>query len=495
MKKLILTLCLLLSSLTGFSSEVLFDTSYSSKNFNSSPVSVDLKGDVYDYTIIFWCDAASGDSDLDVTLNSDTTANYRNYEMKGLSTTANAAVGDSDSAIELKNLLGTANPNFLMMTITGSSGDERYISATYAADGAILKQSSYWKDTANPLDEITFTGASSVTCDARIIIYQSRKVAYPGTWELVETKNFTSQNLNTTPITFSGLDGDAEKKYKVVIDGSTSHYRLRINADSGSNYLTQWLYNNSGSIAAFNFNDVAAYADPSNNIRFTLNAETGNKRLITTTQSGRPTANYDQVEMGVSYSNTATNVTSLEVSNRTGTSDTGTAKLYSLKTPNGPTGDTLPFETIQNISVSGDYSAGTTISNLAGNSQTLIKVEGHFSTIGNELRVQLAADTGANYDEQELKSATSSTSATSVSSANYWMMADASSSKVASFELYIYPIDGEVRPALLVNYTNENQIEYKAIWWDDTSTDLDSLKIYTSSTTATTGNIKVSRLR
>lgn len=285
------------------------------------------------------------------------------------------------------------------------------------------------------------------------------------------------------------VNGDSDIKYKIEWSGN-QELNLELNNDT-TTYTRQYLQNSSGTISAANSTSETSIVSDGINSTFIINAETGVKRLVTTSASN--TSSAQQSEMAHWYDDTATNLTSLDCT--PAAIATGTAKLYRLKNPNGPTGDTLPFETVQNISVSGDYSAGTTISNLAGNSHTLIKVEGHFSTIGNELRIQLAGDTGANYDEQELKAATSTASATSVSSANYWMLADASSSKVASFELYIYPKDGENRPALLINRTNENQLEFKALWWNDTATDLDSLKIYTSSTTTTTGNIKVSRLK
>lgn len=483
-------------------SEKIYDQTFSARNLSSSPLTISsLNSDLYDYELIIYISGASGDSILDITFNSDTATNYRNYEMKGLSTTVSGGTGDSDTAIELQNIIGNANTNLAMIKILGMSGDARYIDCFYSADGAILKQASYWKNTADAITSMTLTANSSVTCDVNIILYRMPKKTNQGYWELIKKESVNQSAMNTTGYAISSsLDLDLHKGYKIVLTGANLTSGVlwaRLNGDNGNNYTTQRLKNVSGTISS-SINSAYSNIYPSaendfTELGFVINGESGNKRSINGYISN-DTSTGKQSEWACLWSNTADNVTSCHLYSNVSSTLTGTMSLYRRRNTY-INGNALNFEIIKNITVSGDYSAGTTISGFTGNNCKLIKVEGLFSTIGNELRMQLASDTGANYSEQELKSNSTTTTASTVSGANYWVIADASSSKVASFELYIYPKDGANRTALLVSRTNENQLEHKALWWGDTTTDLDSLKIYTSSTTTTTGNIKVSILR
>jgi len=487
--------------------EKIFDQTFTARNFNTSPLTISgLEGDLYDYKILFWCDAASGDSIMEITLNSDTGSNYRNYEMKGLSTTASAAVGDSDTAIELQNLLGTANPNLLMMAITGSSGDERYIDSMYAADGAILKQSSYWTNTADAIDEITFTAASSVTADAHIIVYRTLKEASQEKWELMEKQIVSSQNINgnATPVNFT-LDGDSDITYKIDVEGSYDSTALdlgfQLNSDTSSNYKKQSLRNN-GTIGAQNFNDSYGEVQRSpvttNLIASSLiiNAESGVKRLITSTSSAAASTGNRQLSAATWWDNTGSNLISIDIGQfqvpATSTPWTGSIKLYRSRNPK-TIGETLPFEMVEEVAVSGDFSAGHTFSGLSGDDVTLYKIEGLFSTVGNDLRLQLDGDTGSNYEEQYLKGV-SSTASAATTTTTFELLCDASASKVAYFEYYLYTISGENRPSLLRVGHGEDSVELKAHWWNNTADEINSIKVYASSTTTCTGTLKLSRL-
>ena len=474
---------------------VFYDT-YSARNWNTTPLTLSgLEGDIYDITFVLRFDNSGSDSDMDITFNSDATANYRNRYLKGLSTSPTANVGSSDNAIELKNVLGTSGQGLVIMSITGDSSGERKVEILYSGDTAILKQISAWKDTTNELTSVTFTGAVSTTANATIARFQTPKLSNSHNWVLVETQTWTTQNLNTTPISFTGLNGDTDLLYKCVASGDNKTFGMRINSDSGSNYLSEWMVNDAGSPFAFNFTDVDIYPGTSADFaEYLIHAETGQKRLVNVSQGMDGTGAYDQVEFSSWYSNTATEVTSLQVVYHSSETGTGEASLYKIKNPN-TVADwfNLPFKQIgPSIDVSGDYSAGTTFSNITGNSTLLLKLEGLLSTVGNELRVQVGADTGTNYDEQEIEATSGSLVANAVTSANHWVIADASSSKVCNFELYIWPQDGDNRQGLLITRHNETILAFKSLVWNDTTTDLDSLKIFASSTTTCTGQLKLS---
>lgn len=482
--------------------EKIYDETFSAVNLSSSPKSTQtLQGDTYDYEVIIMCDDASGDSILDVTCNSDTTSNYRNYEMKGSSSTASASTGDSNTAIEIQNFIGTANSNLLIMKISGESGDERYIDSFYSADGAILKQSSYWKNTADELDELTFTAASSVTCDIHIIIYRTPKVSSQSRWELVGVHSLSSVNVNTSPDSFTGLSLDEDRAYKYKFDlteASSGDLGIRFNSDSSTNYLGQEL-RNSGTVdsqtrsglANIYINDTGSSARVKGS--YLIEGDSSTKRIAIggNTQTAKA---FQQIQECWWWNNVVDDLDEISLVSHSGssTSTSGTIKLYRLINPT-TTGDTLPFEIMGNISVSGDYSAGDTISGLTLDNDSLIKIEGLFSTVGNDLRLQFNGDTGSNYTDQYVKGVASSASASN-STTTYHLLCDASSSKVAIFELYLYPKSGENRPALLRVGHGEDSIEYKALWWLNSVDEISSIKIFASGGTTCTGDIKLSRL-
>ena len=478
----------------------------SAVNLSTSALNITgLLGNTYDYTIIARFTNASADSILDITLNSDTTANYRNYEMKGLSSTASAAVGDSDTAIELQNIIGTANPGLLIMSIIGSSGDERYIDCFYSGDGAILKQSSYWKNTADEVDEITFTAASSVTCDYEITIYRTPKEASQEKWELVDTYNASGVNYNTSPTTiFSSLSGDTDLQYKLVINTDTgfdSRLRLRMNGDSGTNYTAQRLSNNGGTISAANSTGRNGFQWSDLNIdhdsvaTIIINAESGVKRLISSSESNNQTKGNEQDEQACWWNNTVDELTSIVLYDATNiANDTIDIKLYRRKNPN-TISDTLPFEMVEEESFSStDWSAGSTYT-VSGDDVLLYKIEGLLSNASGdiEIRMELNSDTAANYPEQLLKGDTSTASAASATR-NYIVLAKLQNGDQAEFSHYLYPKSGENRPMLTECSYDENALEKLAQWWNNSADSINSIKIYASSSNAITGTLKLSRL-
>lgn len=484
----------------------------SAVNLSTSALNITgLLGDTYDYTIIARFTNASADSILDITLNSDTTANYRNYEMKGLSSTASAAVGDSDTAIELQNIIGTANPGLLIMSITGSSGDERYIDCFYSGDGAILKQSSYWKNTADEVDEITFTAASSVTCDYEVTIYRTPKEASQEKWELVDIYNASGVNYNTSPTTiFSNLKGDTDLQYKLVIrtdTGFDSRLRLRMNGDSGANYTAQRLSNNGGTISAGNSTGRNGFQWSDLNIdhdsvaTIIINAESGAKRLISSSESNNQTKGNEQDEQACWWNNTVDELTSIVLYDATNVAnDTIEAKLYRRKNPN-TIGDTLPFEMVEEVAVSGDFSAGHTFSGLSGDDVLMYKLEwlGDGGAAANTtFYAQFNGDTtNTNYVNQLLYAQNSSVLASQSTTAYPGMIWVVAYGDECHSTTYFYPKSGKYRPALCeasAESAANDFVVFDAGWWENSTDTVDSIKIYASTTDSFTGTLKLSRI-
>jgi hypothetical protein len=464
--------------------EKVFDEVFSARNFNTSPLTIsDLDGDFYNYEMVAFFANVSGDSIVDITLNSDTASNYRNYEMKGLSSTANAAVGDSDTAIELQNLIGTANPNLLKMNITGSSGDERYIDCFYSADGAILKQSSYWKNTADVVDEITLTAASSVTSDAHIMLYRTPKASGQSSWELMETLSWSAE---TATKSFTGLLGDSDKEYRILWDSDQTG-TLEINGDGGTNYTRHRLRNNAGTIEA-NYSTGVTFAGLTTQSVMTIYAQTGVKRVILTS-GGQITAR-QQTEYSQIYTNTATEITSLDLAPTS--SANATAKLYRKRNPDA-TGDTLPFEVIETVDISGSLTAGHTFSGLLGDSVNLYKIE-FVGETDADLRLRINGDTGSNYIDQYLYANSASVSAATITT-SYSMLMNDSNGESSSMSAYIYPKSGEDRAILSRSAYRLVRMKYNGFWWSNSVDEITSLKVYANVSSTITGKLILSRLK
>jgi hypothetical protein len=232
------------------------------------------------------------------------------------------------------------------------------------------------------------------------------------------------------------------------------------------------------------------HATPSNGV-FIINAESGVKRLVTVSGSAQGSAR-DQHEAAYWWGNTADNITDIQISGNGSTTYTGTAKLYRQKKKSSDPWN-LPFKVIEEVAVSGDFSAGHTFSNLLGDSTTLYKISGLFSTIGNDLQMQINSNTGSVYTHQTLKGVNSTASA-STTTTTFALLCDASVSLVSSFDLYIYPQSGEVRPCLLRVGHGEDSVEFKAFWYTETATEITSIKVFASSTGTCTGDLTIQRL-
>jgi len=487
------------------SAGIVFSENFTARNFNSSPLTIsDLQGDLYDYELVAIFDYSSASADnLRVQSNLDTTANYRSYRMRGFSTTANASVSESATSIEL-GTLKSGTISFTKFRITGSAGDERYIDNMSSGENSVAtdikKISGYWKNTANEITSLTLE-TGSANSDAHIMLYRTPKISGQSSWELMKTETLSSLNIAVggNDLQFTGLDGDSDIEYKLSYDlesAATERIVLRMNDLGTSIYTLQRLYNIGGSIISQNVSNpelrfTSANSGLLHRGDIIVKAESGVKRLVTASLSSATTSN-DQAESAGWIDNTADNMTSLQFATLNGSLMTGIVKLYRRRNPAG-TGDTLPFEVIKTVDISGDFSAGHDFTDLLGDSVNMYKLEflGEFST-SSRIRVQINGDTASNYTRQFLRGASSTVSA--ASSTNAYMEMVGSTDAQSTGVLYLYPRSGATRPALSSSGYKEDSISRDGFWWDNSADEITSLKVFASNTNSITGKLTLSRL-
>lgn len=471
-------------------SELVAELDESSYNLNTSPFTVsNLQGDLYDYHFFAFCDSGSTtDGDLEVTLNSDTGTNYSRYLMQG-SGAGKGAATYSENKIRIINITRniSGRNSLAMSSLTGSSGSNRKMTSLYGTGyyPNINVQDAYWTNTVDEVTSITFTGSTSASYKWHIAVYRTPKESVQGTWEYMKELNWSSES---TEKSFTGLDGDLHKQYKIVFD-LNQIIDVELNNDNGSNYVNQDLYNNSGSISAFN--STGAFIRAYGISEYIINAESGVDRLVHIRDTDSSAS--DQLARANWWQNTADNLTSIYIQPQASATATGTAKLYRRINPTH-TADVLPFETIKTFDVSGDYSAGDTLSGLTCDDYKLIKIE-WLGSGSPKLEVQFNSDTGTNYYQQSLRGNNSTASAAAASADHHTLKASGDAGEQSLGEIYLYPKSGEYRPSLAKTLLDEDDIRFYGNWWQNSADEITSIKVYASTTSTMSGQIKISVLR
>lgn len=462
-----------------------------SQNLNTTPFTVsNIEGDKYDYHFIVFCDSADTTAgNLDITLNSDTGNNYERYYMRGSTSTASASVVTSVQGARLTNFTrNQTNRNSLCIgPLTGQSGVKRKFETFFSSGHTpqIYIYDHYWTNTVDEVTSMTFTGSVSASYTWHIMVYRVPKVSDHGRWEHMADLSWSAES---TEKSFTGLDGDTDIQYRIVWDGD-QFIDVELNNDgTASNYQRQWLYNNGGTLTAGNATDLIFIKEQG---ELLINAESGVDRLVY--QGGSHTSGTVQNQASFWWQNTASNLTSLDLT--PSASATGTAKLY-RRINTATTADPLPFETIKTIDVSGDYSAGTTISGLALDQYKLVKIEwlGTNTSGSTNIQIQFNSDTGSNYTRQTLSGLSSTASAASATETFIYLCVPQNAEQSWGVS-YIYPKSGEYRPVLNSRCFDEDQIQLEAQWWLNSASEITSIKTFASNTNSLTGKIIISVLR
>ena len=342
-----------------------------------------------------------------------------------------------------------------------------------------MKSSTYWKNTVDQITSLVFKNTSaSVSADYHIIVYATPKTSAQEGWERIGSLSWSSESSEKS---FTNLNGDVDGVYKLVWKADQK-MGLELNQDTG-NYDRQRLTNGGGTLAAASATSESDINSGGEDSTIIISAVSGVERLSVITASLAGSAN-QQEQRGVLWTNTADNITSLDIT--PSASATGTAELF-RKRPFMENPETLPFELIREVDLTGDQSTGQLITGLEGDSTILYKlvVEGVGASSTNDLRMRPNDDSGSNYQEQELKGNNSSASASSTSANTFIEICEnVQGSDSFKTEVYIYPLSGEERPIIVRSFSATNVVAFKAAAWQNTADELTSLRIYTNNSNA-----------
>ena len=465
---------------------------YGSYNLSTSPFTLsNMQGDLYDYHFIAFCDSSSTTNEhLDITLNSDTGTNYERYYMRGSTTTPLAAIATGQTQCRMasftrndtsRNCLGTGS-------LTGSSGSDRKISTKYSVGHTpqIYVMDFYWTNTVDEVTSMTFTGTVSASYTWHIMVYRTPKESIQGSWEYMKELSWSSE---TAEKSFSLLDGDTDIQYRLVWDGDQS-LLMQCNNDGGANYTSQRMVNSSGTLTSANNTGLTNLTIGDYNLDCIVNAESGVDRLIYSSAS--KTAAAHQRQSSHWWQNTGDNLTSIDLN--PASSATGTCKLFRRINPN-ITADVFPFETLKTFDVSGDYSAGDTLSGLTCDDYKMIKIEWLGANTSGNNQLEITFNSITNYYVQRLRSLVSTPSASVDASAAYITLAQVQNTDQTYATTYIYPKSGNYRPSLTTFMTDEDQISFHAEWTENSANEFTSIKIKALNTDSLTGQIRISVLR
>jgi len=463
-----------------------------SRNLNTTPIDITgLQGNKYDYELVAFFEVEAASSELQGTFNNDTATNYRKYNLQGDGSSPSASTAETRTAVEW-GMNCYSYPTLGIFNITGDSSGERVINglssqSSSSGDTRVSQKSMYWKDTLNEITSIQLTKTASVTSNCHIMLYRVPKAANQANWEKVNELTWAAE---TAEKSFTGLDGNRDKKYKIVWDGDQG-LNTQINNDGSSIYTRQNLKNAGGTISAANSTTNISIVGGGDNSEVTINAVTGSNRLCEVTSSTNSSP--QQEERAYWYRESVANITSLDCT--PAASATGTATLYRMK-GNGETSGTLPWDLIESVDINGiDFSAGHTFSNLTGDSEKLYRLEydGQDSTTSTDLNVQINGDVGSNYTRQYLVGTNTQVAAGATN--NTYMEQLTNCRDVNHGNMFLYPSSGSSRPAIGSYYSDENLIRMSAKWWLNSIGEITSLKIFANNASTITGKLKLWRLK
>lgn len=500
----------------NLTAQIVFAEEFAARDFNSSPLVIPIDLDAYDYEVALRSSSAFVDDSWRFLLNSDAGANYRENYMRGEQSSVVGLISSADSSLRFHRSLSDTEPTLLRALLSGASGSERRFSGAFGAGSSVKGLQSgvvddYWKNTADNATTLTITYSNSGNADAEIVVFATPKNSSQGDWELINAHEFTGEDLGTVPHVFGGLNGDVDEQYKVsfsnVLSTSVMNLLVRPNGDSGTNYISQNLYNQNGTVSAekltteagMKFTRGGGTSLPING-EIVIDSVSGQKRLATGS-AAVVSNNPHNGRKGFWWSNTADNITSLELAAAlTGESVTGVVRLYRRKRFSSSATDVLPWETVEEVDISGDFSAGHTFAGLEGDKEFMYKVDvsGVGAAASQDLKMIFNSDTGASaYARQNVRGTTSSAAASvDATSAFIYVAENVESSAVYHSSIVIHPKSGEQRQALVQNHANENQVCFRSGWWTNTADELTTITVFANSTNAIgAGTLRLSRIR
>jgi len=467
-----------------------------SRNLNTSPWTVSgLKGDQFDYSFMVFCDSGSTtNGDLEVTLNSDVSTNYEHYRMQGRTTNQEVTSSTGLNAMDFPQATRSASSRntLIVGTLQGESGNERYVTTLYSSgyNPRIMQSRFIWTNTIDELTSVTFTGGVSASYTWEIYVWAVPKLNNNDNWELVDTLSWSA---SSTEQSFTGLDGDTSKYFKLLWDSQDAELQVEINNDATAAYKREQVRNTGSAFTATSGTDNNILVERSGML--SINAETGDERTSIGIHGGDGTNK--QFIRANWHTDTATELTSLYCTPSAPT--TATTKLFRSKYPSSCIPDMfdLPFEKVDEFSVnSEDFTSGHTFSNLNGDSVVLYRLEWKGLKDNLSLNVRTNGDSGASdFAWQRLTgSGTAESAASDTADTSLRWIQGGDTAEQAHGVMYIYPQSGEYRPALSYMMCDENEIELAAGWRLDTATEITSINVYATATTTVNGTFTLSAI-
>lgn len=471
--------------------------------------------------------AYSGSATVGYTINSDSST-YGKQSLSGSNTTASAARTTSDSSVQVAShsavndiCSGEIYFSSKTGTIRTSIGSNANGMATTTVNSVSLVGGVY-DDTATEITTLTLTHSQTngINTGSRIALYARRPNV--ATTNSANVKGGMTAGVDTivyentlssaaTSVTISGLDGDTDQAYRVIIRGragADSSPAIYLNNDNtAGNYGNQRLTGSNATTSAGR-NTSRQQADlcfdytTSGNIWMTdtvINAKSGNVRTMTTLSVSEVsgTSVRDVSLFAVSWNNTASNLTSIVLSGgyancygvgtyicllRPSRSTTTANAFNSFSTPMGQLFADC-FETIAEGTL-GSNQTSVTMSGLDGNTDVVYK----FSLIevcgaGASAYIRPNNDTGANYGDQRLTGASTTAEAaraTGNSVLTLFNQETPNSGDVSVAEMLMYAKSGYIRTALVssaekIATTTVTRVEEHGVVWSDTSSNITSM--------------------
>ena len=143
-----------------------------------------------------------------------------------------------------------------------------------------------------------------------------------------------------------------------------------------------------------------------------------------------------------------------------------------------------------------NFSAGYTFRNLPQD-DCIYKavIEAVADSTAEDLELTINSDGGSNYVHQELVGTSTTASASTSTDTSFGNM-KVDATYPLSTEIYIFPATGKYRPMLqkIEDYSTNPYIKLNAGWWLNNSDSIDEIKLFTSSSDAISGSIKLYKI-
>jgi hypothetical protein len=477
-------------------------------DLDANPHEVTVEGDTYDYRVlILLYDASNTENRIQLTLNDDETTNYRNRRVVGFNTTMTAFAADAgDTYIQLAEYdKGSANNvAFSDCVIYGLSGNERIVDLTKADSQFVASPSLTdgvwaWKNTADELTKLTFKNNSGGATSGVIIILRRPKTdtTENGIWELIEEKDINVQDINTTPIDFTGLSGDSDVAYRLeaeLTSPAIMQARVYYNDDfTVSNYITSEYYTSNpgvlgvGVVAhspwAFIYTDTERCFTE---LEFIPKSNEGGRPIYAKTYSVNA-AGFTVVGCGW-WNNTADEVTKISIASATvGTTCSGKVRLYKRRQifPGSKNKE------LANYDVSGDFTLGNKFTGFEQNALYEIVNTGISATGYNPMDGYINNDKVTAYIEQSMANNGGASQAQKITVGRLFS-GGPSLTYSGWVQLLLLNINVGRYPVIICRTGILGAFNYLlGSWWMNDTDDITSLQIQSEYNYSNSGNIRI----